>query len=363
MRGTCHVQLCTEAHHILCVAATLIANVKLGLVERSKGTVGIRGDLREHAVRKRRVPHHTTSESPRKGSLFKRNRLILLIRFLSYLGCMRLPPTIKVGLNILVVMKGDLRSVRARRPMATGVREEVDAIHHSDAQLLIQAHLHEEVLAPAGPIKVLQAILGVSVVHPERVSSHDLHGPEELQRVLAGVPEAPVAIADQQGRSVDVPGNVPRVHLNLESMREEDSVWVYLDRPIVVPPPPILQDHVPSFDEDCRVQPRRRCGAGLREISHGHGRLVGRQNDLLGGDGPDLNDPAVAVDNVVITIEDGGVVLPLTLQERRLVAVRTDDLPAKQTWQPRGCGRTGRRDRGRSRCCLRSCRGGPRCGR
>mmetsp|Transcript_74340 Transcript_74340/g.188676 ORF Transcript_74340/g.188676 Transcript_74340/m.188676 type:complete len:314 (+) Transcript_74340:42-983(+) len=313
MRGTWHVQLCTEVHLTLCVAATLIANVtnSARLSVAPELWVFLGTYVRTLFAKEAPLTMQFRSR-PAEGSLLKRNRLIVLLRFPGYFGCMRLPPTIEVGLNILVVMKGDLRRVRARRPMATGVREEVDAIHHSDAQLLIQAHLHEEVLAPTGPIVVLQAVLGMSIVHTERVSSHDLHGTEELQRVLAGLPEAPVAVADHQGRSVDVPGNVPRVQMNPESMREEDSVWVYLDRPIVLPPPPILQEHVPGLDEDRRVQPRRRGRAGLREISHGHGRLVGRQNDLLGGDGPDLNDPAVAVDNVVITIEDGGVVLPLT---------------------------------------------------
>mmetsp|Transcript_17893 Transcript_17893/g.38355 ORF Transcript_17893/g.38355 Transcript_17893/m.38355 type:complete len:200 (-) Transcript_17893:924-1523(-) len=157
------------------------------------------------------------------------------------------PPTGEPRIDGLEVVVRHLGRVRARRCVASVVRKHLHAVDLLDLQLF-HAHLHEEVLSPALPVQLVLAPLAVCLVHPQGITGEDLEGAEELKGPGLAVPGS-VAVPDKHRGPVHVSRPVVVVQLHLQAVREEDSIRVDFNDPLVLPPSVLGEDHLPSFHE------------------------------------------------------------------------------------------------------------------
>mmetsp|Transcript_106213 Transcript_106213/g.305392 ORF Transcript_106213/g.305392 Transcript_106213/m.305392 type:complete len:357 (-) Transcript_106213:529-1599(-) len=288
-------------------------------------------------------------------------------------GGVGLAPTGEPRARVLERVVGDLMGVPAARGMATRIAQEVHAVDDADMEQL-QALLHVEVLAPALPIEALLALVLVGAVHADGVAREDLQRAEELEGPRLVVP-APVAVGDEERRAVGVPGLVVGVQADLQAVGEEHGVRIDLDDPLVVPPTAVFEDHVPSLEEDERVQPRARRRARLRQVAHAD---VALNVDLRHRHAAHVDHATVAEDHVLVAGEDPDPFVVHGVDQPVLVALRPDDSEAHHPREHGGRGgdrRRRRRDGGGLRCARRRARrrarggrggrGGPggRCGR
>mmetsp|Transcript_60809 Transcript_60809/g.130696 ORF Transcript_60809/g.130696 Transcript_60809/m.130696 type:complete len:302 (+) Transcript_60809:403-1308(+) len=116
-----------------------------------------------------------------------------------------------------------------------------------------------------------------------------------------------------------------------QAVREEDSVRVDFQGPVMLPEAPIMVHSVPDLHEGHRVQPRVRSHAlltvlarGTRDLGNGYGHELPKRTI------PQRQRVAIAEDGVLITSEDARPLGQLGLHQLRLVAYTPHHREAEQ---------------------------------
>mmetsp|Transcript_22133 Transcript_22133/g.63839 ORF Transcript_22133/g.63839 Transcript_22133/m.63839 type:complete len:313 (+) Transcript_22133:53-991(+) len=222
-----------------------------------------------------------------------------------------------LGLPVFFV-EGHFPDVGARGRNALAVPDQVLLQARRDIQVL-QALLHELILAPVVPLQVLAAGLAAAGVGLHGHPREHLHGAEELGR-------SPPAAVRQEELRLRRLGAVGEPEVRLQPAGEEDDVGVDLDGPVVFGPPVVGYDASPGRDEEPLI------GAGV--AVH-----VGLEVALEcpGLDGRRDHHGTVAVEREFVAPEDAGLVPALPLYELCLMARGHDEGKAEE--RPAGRGR------------------------